>query len=227
MPDDFAILTNPFLNLECRLNTKGRPRYGTLSQFLAANQGEPSTVGTPDGNIHNATIRNSTHYKAKLNFNMFEPMLESFIAEIADPEKRRFVRWLPDNHTYDVIVYEEGGFFKEHQDVKINRHHYGTLLVFPPAVGEFAHTGGDLIITRENGQQIVLESSILTEWKFVAFHPHLKHECLPVTSGRRVVMKTELCYTPHRDDSEYEYDEPAVCDRVRPSMMVMDRSVRE
>lgn len=230
MSDKIAVYTNPFLSYKCRLNTRGRPTYGTLSQFLATHQGIPSTVGTRDGNIYDATIRRSQHYSTNFQFDFLPSYVEHFLLlPVGDERKRRYIRWLPENHKYDVIVYEPGGYFKEHQDVQINRFHYGTLLIFPPAVDEFAHTGGELIITREDGSQFIFESSKVEYWTFLAFPPHYRHECRVVTSGRRVVIKTELCYLPHRlseDDEHYLADIPEVCDRAPPPRdLILDRSL--
>ena len=226
-----SIYTNPFLSYKCRLNTRGRPTYGTLSQFLSKQQGTPSTVGTPMGNIYDETIRKSTHYCTNFQFDFLPTYVEHFLlGPVGGEEKRPYIRWLPDNHRYDVIVYEPGGYFREHEDVQINRFHYATLLIFPPAKDEFAHTGGDLLITQENGERFRFESSKVEYWTFLAFPPHYKHECLPVTSGRRVVIKTEVCYTPHRlDEDENSISPiPQVCDVYRPSPprdIILDRSL--
>lgn len=234
MSDKIAVYTNPFLSYKCRLSTRGRPTYGTLSQFLATHQGVPSTVGTRSGNIYDATIRRSQHYSTNFQFDFLPTYVEQFLLlPVADENKRHHIRWLPDNHKYDVIVYEPGGYFREHEDARINRFHYGTLLIFPPAINEFAHTGGDLIITREDGSQFVFESSKVDYWTFLAFPPHYKHECLLVTSGKRVVIKTELCYLPHPVSEDNERFIPEICD-VAPSPppfppphdMILDRSIR-
>lgn len=227
MSDKISIYTNPFLSYKCRLSARGRPTYGSLSQFLSSREGVPSTVGTHHGNIYDETIRLSQHYSTNFQFDFLPAYVEQFLLlPVADQSKRQYIRWLPENHKYDVIVYEPGGYFKEHQDAKINRFHYGTLLIFPPATNEFAHTGGELVITRDDGSQFIFESSKVEYWTFLAFPPHYRHECRMVTSGRRVVIKTELCYQAHPlSEEEYPDLTPEVCDRVYPTM-ILDRSVR-
>jgi hypothetical protein len=61
----------------------------------------------------------------------------------------------------------------------------------------FAHTGGEFLLTKQDGSHYVFESSKNTEWTCIAFHPEQPHSCKEVLSGKRIVLKTELCFTPH------------------------------
>jgi len=67
------------------------------------------------------------------------------------------------------------------------------MLIFPPAVGEFAHTGGELVLDRDKFR---FDSSKNTEWTFIAFQTNLFHECKEVLSGQRIVLKAELYSNP-------------------------------
>ena len=123
-------------------------------------------------------------------------------------------RW-DNKQKYDIIEYLPGGFFKEHFDKKIKKTHYGTLLIFPPAIGRLAHTGGELIIDKG---KFIFNSSTNTEWTFIAFHTYLPHECKEVLSGTRIVFKTELLMGSPQpsvlpDLNGYD-DYPDICDGI-------------
>jgi len=174
----------PSLTYKCSLNLRGRRRYGTLKELLATQPGVISTVGMPDGSRElNTGVRNSVHYTSFVEFDL---ETDSVIYNLRNLNNQ--AEWF-GLLKYDIIEYKTGGFFKEHQDRQINSTHYGTLLVFPPAVGDFTHTGGELILDRGKFQ---FDSSKNTEWTFIAFQTNIFHECKEVLSGRRIVLKTEL-----------------------------------
>ena len=187
----------PTLTYKCSLNTTGRRRYGTLEELLSIQKGVISTIGMPDGSRELHTdVRNSIHYTSFIKFDLItDSVIHNLINLNNEAEWFGLLK-------YDIIEYKAGGFFKEHQDRQIKSTHYGTLLVFPPAIGVFAHTGGELILDRGKFQ---FDSSKNTEWTFIAFQTNVFHECKEVLSGRRIVLKTELyCGTPvERDDYLY------------------------
>lgn len=191
----------PELSYKCSQNNRGRARYGTLEQKLASGTGIKSTIGLSDGtNIENTDIRLSTKYQSLVEFDLDEELIQSQLNKLVSEDT--YVKW-NKSQKYDIIEYEKGGFFKEHHDKKHTKNHCGTLLIFPPALGEFAHTGGELIIDKG---RLCFNSSANKEWTFIAFHTHLPHECKEVLSGRRVVLKTELyCTKPaqYNIDSDY------------------------
>jgi len=163
---------------------RGRRRYGTLEELLATQKGVISTVGMPDGSRELHTdVRNSVHYTSFVKFDLEIDRVIYHLINLND-----HAEWF-DPLKYDIIEYKTGGFFKEHQDKQIKSTHYGTLLIFPPALGEFAHTGGELILDRGKFQ---FDSSKNMEWTFIAFQTDTFHECKEVLSGRRIVLKTEL-----------------------------------
>jgi hypothetical protein len=153
----------------------------------------------PDGSRElNTGVRNSVHYTS---FVEFELETDSVIYNLRNLNYQ--AEWF-NLLKYDIIEYKTGGFFKEHQDRQIKSTHYGTLLIFPPAVGDFTHTGGELILDHGKFQ---FDSSKNTEWTFIAFQTNIFHECKEVLSGRRIVLKTELYSgTPieHRHYLNYE-----------------------
>jgi hypothetical protein len=174
----------PSLTYKCSLNLRGRRRYGTLEELLATQKGVISTVGMPDGSREFYTdVRNSVHYTSFVKFDLEK---DSVISNLINLNHQ--AEWF-DLMKYDIIEYKTGGFFKEHQDRQLKSTHYGTLLIFPPAVGNFAHTGGELVLDSGKFQ---FDSSKNMEWTFIAFQTNTFHECKEVLSGRRIVLKTEL-----------------------------------
>ena len=176
--------TFPSVTYKCSLNKKGRRRYGSLEELLATQDGIKSTVGMPDGSqeLH-IDVRNSVYYTSFVEFDLEKDSIIHNLKNLNNEAK-----WF-GLLKYNIIEYKAGGFFKEHQDKQIKPTHYGTLLVFPPALGEFAHTGGELILDRG---KFKFNSSENTEWTFIAFQTNIFHECKEVLSGRRIVLKTEL-----------------------------------
>jgi len=184
-----------FPEVKCRfsLNRRGPRKYGTLTDLLSSGRAVASTVGMPDGtDVLRQDIRMSTQYATVIDFDIEEinpDLVEEYLSKLSDDNTT--IHW-PFCNRYSVVEYGPGGFFSEHQDKKHKRTHCATLLIFPPAIGNLEHTGGELILDRGRFR---FNSSSNREWTFIAFHTELPHECKPVLSGRRVVFKTEL-YSP-------------------------------
>ncbi len=179
----------PNLTYKCSLNNNGvgRKKYGSLQELFSINDGVNSTVGLEDGsNIELPNIRKSVKYNSIVEFSNIDPeMVESYLLKLVDNDKAYWA----SKHKYEIIEYSKGGFFKPHCDKQIKKTHYGTLLIFPPAIGDLAHSGGELIM---NNGQFIFDSSKNMEWTFIAFHTNILHECKEVVSGKRVLFKTEL-----------------------------------
>ena len=205
--------TIPNLAYKCSVNHRGPRKFGTIDELIQSRSGQPSRVGTSIGYMLSTDIRNSTHYKSVFKFAFDHAIAVQSLQTIVAEQNQQFVQWLPEDHKYDLIVYNMGGFFHEHTDVRRHKSHYATLLIFPPATGEFAHPGGDLHITREDGSKFIFSSSINMEWRIIAFHTHLRHECKEVLSGNRIVIKTDLPYSygqfaePIEIDDRWHLDE--------------------
>ena len=209
------------LELVCALNQFGRRRYGSLDDLLIT-AGVKSTVGLQnETNVLMENKRLSTSYRRVCDFTFEKQGLIDALGQLVPENRREFVKWFPENHAYMIISYDVGGFFVPHNDNKLHKLHYGTLLIFPPATGGLAHSGGELIITKEDGTQFVFDSSKNTQWTFVAFHQHLLHECKPVTSGHRVVIKTELIFS-----SAKAFGYPNTRDFIEYDFPIVDGSMR-
>jgi len=183
-----SIVSFSFPELTCKysLNRRGPRKYGNLNDLLSGT-GIPSTVGLADGtDALRQDIRLSTRFTSFVVFDTEKIDLNTVDEKLKPLDST--IYWEPSTH-YSVIEYGPGGFFSEHSDKKQKRNHCATLLIFPPALENLAHTGGELILDRGRFR---FDSSANREWTFVAFHTELPHECLPVISGKRVVLKTEL-----------------------------------
>jgi len=188
-------INDSLINHQCSLNQFGRKRYGSIFDLIITKSGVKSTVGVGNGNnIIMEDKRKSKHYRSACTFTFDKTDIIDAFKNLAPEDRKTYVQWLPPDHMCDVIEYLPGDFFVAHRDRKNNRLHYATLLIFPPALDELAHTGGELIITRKDGSKFTFESSLNKHWTFIAFHQELEHECRVVTSGRRLVIKTELTY---------------------------------
>ena len=198
------------LDCLCVLNPRGRRKYGSLLELLASGNGVLSTVGLQDGSrAMDVDQRVSTKFTSVIDFvfhdrDVLEGLVDGFLSGLMQQED--YLRWSSSSTKYEVIAYEPGGFFRPHRDRRTGPKHYGTLLIFPPATGAFAHVGGDLVFEEEDG--MVFQSSTVAQWTFLAFRLGVLHECRPVISGRRVVIKAELHTTDFCEP--YEFMEPIV-----------------
>jgi len=184
--DSIVKFSFPNIAYKCSLNTVGRRKYGTLEQLLASGKGVQSTVGLPDGsNVEQLDFRKSLKYPTVAEFDIDPELINTQLNKLLTDNIPQWSK----SQKYDVIEYSVGGFFKEHQDKKVKENHFATLLIFPPAASQFAHTGGELILDKGRFR---FDSSSNTEWTFIAFHTELPHECKEILSGKRVVFKTEL-----------------------------------
>ena len=184
--DKVKVFDVPIVDYKCSLNEKGRKKYGKFEDLNFKNN---SKVGTKYGYIDLPEIRKSKYIKSIIEFegNNIEEIVMENIKSLSSDEILEWDRKLK----YTVLEYKEGDFFSEHRDKNINKKHFGTLLIFPPAIDSLEHSGGDLIL--ENGiWDLVIPSSNNKKWKFVTFHTDIKHACLKVTKGKRLILKTEL-----------------------------------
>ena len=146
--------------------------------------------------VNDPEIRNSYSYEITIDFKSLFGIdhlgdIKQLLKSIIGINNHKNIIWNNENN-YVLLEYIKGGFFTKHRDKKINNKHYGTLLIFPPAIKQYEHVGGDLIIYNLDGTKFIFESSKNKKWTFIAFHTYLQHECTEVISGRRIVFKKEL-----------------------------------
>ena len=201
------IFNVPIVDYKCSLNETGRKKYGKINDLYFE---QKSRVGTKYGHIELPEIRKSKYISSIFAFVGNE--LEDFVMEK--------IKFLAPNDSviwnkklkYIVLEYKEGDFFSEHIDNKKNKNHCGTLLIFPPAINELQHTGGDFIIENDESD-LIIPSWNNKDWKFVVFPTQLKHACHKVLSGRRIVIKTELFKKKNKSNFENIsiFEEKFVC----------------
>ena len=197
----------PITDYKCSVNPRGRKKYGKIDDLVFENK---SKVGTKYGLLELPEIRKNKFVNSIFQFegenieDIVMENLENLIEnEISEWEKKS---------KYTVLEYKEGDYFMEHSDQRSSARHFGTLLIFPPAVNSLAHTGGEFVI--ENGNwDVIVPTSNNKNWKFVAFPIGFKHACFEIKSGRRIVIKTEL-FEKYIPPFSYSDDEvPMCCDQ--------------
>jgi len=131
-------------------------------------------------NIINKEIRSCQELPVNLfvKKNIFFKKFAEFLEE-PDTENFFFI-----TKNYDLLKYEEGDFFKEHQDTRYNKNHIGTILIYPPKK-LFNYEGGELYLPKEN----VLIEAFENNWSMVLLHINTLHEVKPIISGTRYVFK--------------------------------------
>ena len=94
-------------------------------------------------------------------------------------------------HFYKLLLYEQGGHFKRHQDTEKEPGMFGSLLVQLPA----EHTGGELEISHGQEQHRVCFADGSADGSFyTAFYADCEHTLHPVTSGYRLVLAFNLVH---------------------------------
>lgn len=90
---------------------------------------------------------------------------------------------------YKLLVYDEGGFFKEHRDSEKSDGMFGTLVLVLPS----AHRGGELIIRHAGRETTVdLSGGEVSEVAFAAFYADCDHEVRPISEGSRICLVYNL-----------------------------------
>ncbi|TFY64815.1 hypothetical protein EVG20_g5823 [Dentipellis fragilis] len=98
---------------------------------------------------------------------------------------------------YKLNVYDEGSFFKPHQDTPRSESMFGSLvLVFPTP-----HKGGALVLRDDEKEWTFDSAAALTGHAgdtpsigYVAFFSDVEHEVLPVESGHRLTITFNLYF---------------------------------
>lgn len=98
---------------------------------------------------------------------------------------------------YKLLVYEKGGFFKEHRDTEKAKRMVGTLVISLPTDGE----GGQVVIRHQDREEAVdLSIRDPGELAFAAFFADCAHWTEPVRSGHRVSLVYNLVMLPGSRD---------------------------
>ncbi|KAI1262137.1 hypothetical protein F5Y18DRAFT_161064 [Xylariaceae sp. FL1019] len=94
---------------------------------------------------------------------------------------------------YKLLLYEEGAFFKPHQDSEKTPGMFGTLVIALPSL----HQGGDLSL-RHNHEEVTIKTSTGSEFGFTwaSWYSDVFHEVKPVTQGYRLMLTYNLASNP-------------------------------
>jgi hypothetical protein len=188
----------PDIKCQYSLNNIGSSLYGSLSDLLQKPFEKCKVgTGTGTGEQYLPSTRNGKFRTTEIVFENREE-LNSLIMSKLECFMDDYQEYLQFdiNNTYQVLKYEENDFFKRHQDYITDDYHYGTLLIFPPSVGELKHQGGKLVLDDDE-----FDSSCNTSWKAMFLYCQTFHEIEKVMSGKRIVLKTKLSLS-----GDYESD---------------------
>jgi hypothetical protein len=109
---------------------------------------------------------------------------------------------------YNMLVYDEGGFFLPHRDTEKAGGMFGTLVVALPS----AHEGGELLVRHSGREAVVdLRGTDPGEAGFAAFYADCEHEVRPVVSGYRVCLIFNLVFDTRRRDSDPQPPDERPC----------------
>jgi hypothetical protein len=159
---------------------------GTARELCAI--ARPARYGFKDQTILDESVRDTWEIaKSKIKIDQprwkktIDPMLERIRSDLGLSSGARLRAEL-----YNLLVYEEGQFFVEHQDSEKEDGMIGTLIVTLPSAfegGEFVvHHHSDEVAFRDAGKEL----------SFIAFYADCHHEVRPVEHGFRIVLTYNL-----------------------------------
>lgn len=177
----------------------------------------PSPFGLREQTLHDPSVRNSWEIPAsrvKIAARRFQPVLaqhlRTFRAELGFPEGSEL------KAAFDkLLLYEEGQFFKMHQDSEKNDDMVATLVVVLPS----EYSGGVLTVEHRGETKTFRRlSSQAKDLSLLAFYADCHHAVSPIKSGVRVALTYHLLLVDRANDA---------CPRPHVSADVVDRLTAE
>jgi len=158
-----------------------------IAELLA--EAEQSAFGKGTETLIDTSVRNSFEIPAeKLNQDTLNFLKSHFDLKGLAPRMEVEVR------PYKLVIYQEGGFFREHRDSVRGESHIGTLVYILSS----KFTGGELVV-RQNDK----ERSIHKPYQWMAMYGDCAHRIEPVTSGTRVSLIFDLYQVRCISDADY------------------------
>ncbi len=171
--------------------------YGTIGLPLSQNdaktiisKAQQSPFGKGTETIVDTTVRKSWQLdpsQFSLRNPQWIPIVGKILSEVC--EALYVQAGLGNVHAelYKLLLYEEGAFFKPHQNSEKAPGMFGTLVICLPS----AHQGGELILKHGN-DTVTLETSPTSDFdmSYASWYSDVFHEVKPVTSGHRLVLTT-------------------------------------
>lgn len=160
----------------------------------------PSPFGLREQTLHDPSVRNSWEIPAsrvKIAARRFQPVLAEHLrtlrAELGFPEgcelKAAFDK---------LLLYEEGQFFKTHQDSEKNDDMVATLVVVLPS----EYSGGVLTVEHRGETKAFRRlSSQAKDLSLLAFYADCHHAVSPIKSGVRVALTYHLSLVGRSNDA--------------------------
>jgi len=165
------------------IDGKEIPYYIDFNKIINKIEFIPKKVGNniSGENEINKEVCRSFEAKCDINLILENSIFKKYAEFLEEPETEKyFLR----NEYFNLLKYEEGDFFKEHQDSKYIENHIGTILVYPPKKLS-NYEGGELYLSKEN----VIIEAYEDKWSIVLLHVNTLHEVKPLKSGLRYVFK--------------------------------------
>ncbi len=160
----------------------------------------PSPFGLRERTLHDPSVRNTWEISArrvKIAARRWKPVLAKHLhtlqVELGFPEGCTLTA------VFDkLLVYEEGQFFKPHQDSEKTDGMVATLVVVLPS----EYSGGALTVEHRGEKQTFRRvANQANDLSLLAFYADCKHEVSPIKSGVRVALTYQLIV---EDRSKYD-----------------------
>jgi predicted 2-oxoglutarate/Fe(II)-dependent dioxygenase YbiX len=166
------------------------PITARLAQKLR-NVARPSPFGLREQTLHDASVRNSCEIatsRVKIAARRWKPVLATYLRTLQTD------LGLPDECEIEaafdkLLIYEEGQFFKLHQDSEKDDEMVGTLVVILPSEYE-----GGAVTVEHRGEKKVFRrvESQAKDLSLLAFYADCHHAVSPIKSGVRVALTYQL-----------------------------------
>ena len=187
---DVAELPNPGLQIN-NLGIIGLPLSKHDARAVIS-QARESPFGKGDQTLVDQTVRKSWELNPT-QFQTRNPAWQSAVQDIVSVAYQDFHLACGVANVkaelYKLLLYEEGAFFRSHQDSEKAPGMFGTLVICLPSL----HEGG-LLKLQHNGKEVQFNASTNSEFgsSWAAWFSDVFHEVLPVTRGYRLVLTYNL-----------------------------------
>lgn len=141
--------------------------------------------GLREKTLLDTTVRNTyeipkDQLSVHINENNFKHLLSKMHGALGLSENTTL-----NAHLHNLLIYNQGQFFKTHQDTEKYDGMIATLVIVLPS----SHIGGDLIIHHKNHEHHFSSENIISEsLKCISFYADCQHEVCEVKQGYRIAL---------------------------------------
>ncbi|EYF01215.1 2OG-Fe(II) oxygenase [Chondromyces apiculatus] len=198
-PGTFAArLSAPAEDLDIEVTGVGPLRFPISPTVAGKLRGvaRPSPFGLREQTLHDPSVRNTWEIapsRVKIAARRWKPALAAHLrtlqAELGIPEEREI------EAVFDkLLLYEEGQFFKPHQDSEKSDEMVATLVVILPS----AYSGGALTVEHRGEKKHFRRlANQNTDLSLLAFYADCYHAVSPIKRGVRVALTYRLSLRNH------------------------------